>query len=75
MEFICRMKDYLPRTIFIDETIKAVGSHFSVRPVQLDTIETPANVKFEPSTRLLINEELESVASTSQLEVSLSQLM
>ncbi|KAK9278393.1 hypothetical protein L1049_027958 [Liquidambar formosana] len=73
LEFICRMKDYLPRSVFIDGTIKAVGSQFSVRSIPSEAIETPSKSEFAPSTRLLTNQELEAAASASQFKNSLLQ--
>lgn len=63
LEFICRMKDYLPRSVFIDGTIRAAGSHFSVKPIELEATKTPSSTKFEPSTKLLTNQELEAAAA------------
>ncbi|KAF3952490.1 hypothetical protein CMV_021958 [Castanea mollissima] len=74
LEFICRMKDYLSRSVFIDRTIEAAKTHFSVRSTDLEAIETTANTKFCPSTKLLTMQELETVAKfASQSKVSLSQ--
>ncbi|GMH21934.1 hypothetical protein Nepgr_023777 [Nepenthes gracilis] len=61
-EFICRMKDYMPRSAFIDGTIKAAGSHFSLRSIHLEEIESLASTKFTPSSRLLTRQELEVAA-------------
>ena len=68
------MKDYLSRSVFIDRTIEATKTHFSLRSTDLEAIETPANTKFCPSTRLLTMQELETAAKfASQSKVSLSQ--
>ncbi|CAO2831546.1 unnamed protein product [Amaranthus hypochondriacus] len=59
-EFICRMKDILPRSAFIVRTIKAVESQFSVRFVPLNEIESLDSTEFVPSSRILTTEELEA---------------
>ncbi|KAI3462401.1 hypothetical protein Pfo_019064 [Paulownia fortunei] len=58
LEFICRMKDYISRSNFIDRTIEAVGSHFLLRSPEPDAIQCPLGLKFEPSSRLLRRQEL-----------------
>uniref|UniRef100_A0A7N0VF47 BPL/LPL catalytic domain-containing protein n=1 Tax=Kalanchoe fedtschenkoi TaxID=63787 RepID=A0A7N0VF47_KALFE len=63
LEFICRMKDYIPRSIFIDKTIRALSSHFTVSPTTLE--EAPTDPHFEPSTKLLTTQDLETAASSS----------
>ncbi|KAJ9677438.1 hypothetical protein PVL29_022432 [Vitis rotundifolia] len=68
LEFICRMKDYMPRSVFVDRTIKAVETYFSVRPVQLEAMETNLNSKFSHSTKLLTEQELEAAAFESHFE-------
>ncbi|KAK9271522.1 hypothetical protein L1049_001882 [Liquidambar formosana] len=59
MEFVCRMKDYLPNFVFIENTVKAIETHFSVNPVNLESIVAPCDKEFVHSTRLLAKEELE----------------
>ena len=70
MEFICRMKEYMPRSVFIDRTIEAVETHFSVRPVQLEAMETDLNPRFAHSTKLLTKQELEAAGFESHLKTS-----
>ncbi|KAM7263113.1 hypothetical protein ACFE04_000796 [Oxalis oulophora] len=60
LDFICSLKNYMPRTIFIDRTTEATRTHFSVQPVQLEEIEQPSSLEFSPSSRLLMEQELES---------------
>ncbi|KAM7483325.1 hypothetical protein LguiB_007908 [Lonicera macranthoides] len=62
LDFICRMKDYLPRSDFINGTVDAVGSQFSVRPMDLEAVESSSNIKFAHSSRLLTKQELEAAA-------------
>lgn len=59
MEFICRMKDFVERLKFIDRTIDALDSHFLVKSMELEEIESSSNVEFKPSSRLLGTQELE----------------
>ena len=73
MEFICSMKDYLSRSIFINRTIEAAKTQFSIRSTESESIETTANTNFCPSTRLLTKQELEAAAFASPSVGSLSQ--
>ncbi|KAL3528395.1 hypothetical protein ACH5RR_007717 [Cinchona calisaya] len=73
LDFLCRMKDYLPRSNFIDGTIHALGSHFSVKQMKIEAIESPLNTEFIPTSRLLTKQELEEAAFDLQLK-SVSQL-
>ncbi|OVA08982.1 Biotin/lipoate A/B protein ligase [Macleaya cordata] len=60
LEFICRMKDYLPRSAFIEKTVTSIGSHFLVKPIQLEAIGITSEAAFTHSTRLLTKRELEA---------------
>ncbi|KAH0975721.1 hypothetical protein GBA52_017620 [Prunus armeniaca] len=73
LEFICCLKDYIPRSVFLDKTVDALGTQFSVRSEQLDAFEATSNTKFVPSTRLLTRKELEEAAFGSHAESTLSQ--
>ncbi|XVF11905.1 hypothetical protein REPUB_Repub08aG0068300 [Reevesia pubescens] len=66
LDFICRMKDYMPRSTFIDKTVEATGTQFSLRPFELEAIETCSRTEFYPSTRFLTDEELEAAAVAGQ---------
>lgn len=73
-EFLRPMKDYLPaRSTFIEKTITSIGSHFLVRPLQLEEISTPGDATFPQSTRQLTEQELEDAFAT-QLDNFRSQL-
>lgn len=65
------MKDYVPRSVFIQKTVEAISAEFSVESEHTDPFET--NSKFVPSTRLLTRQELEEAAVASQSASSLSQ--
>lgn len=68
-EFLCRMKEYLPsRSTFIDRTIASLESHFSVRQIPAEMIFDPSDTSFSPSTKLLMEQELEE-AYSSQCEI------
>ncbi|CAL5325842.1 unnamed protein product [Camellia sinensis] len=64
-EFVCRMKEYMPRSVFIDETVKAIGNHFSVNRVDLDVDAAAYDAGFNHSSRLLMKQELEEALSSS----------
>ncbi|KAJ0100016.1 hypothetical protein Patl1_21892 [Pistacia atlantica] len=66
-KFICRMKDYMPRSVFIENTIESIETYFSVQPANLEAIDTSSEANFVHSTRLLTKQELEE-ACESQLE-------
>ncbi|ONK75438.1 uncharacterized protein A4U43_C03F16840 [Asparagus officinalis] len=74
VEFLCKMKEYLPsRSIFIERTITSLENHFSVRHVQAETIFDPSESSFSPSTRLLLEKELqEAYSSQTSRQQSLS---
>ncbi|KAL6994208.1 hypothetical protein U1Q18_012315 [Sarracenia purpurea var. burkii] len=60
-EFVCRMRDYMSRSVFIDKTVKALGNYFAVKPVGLDIDTAIHDPKIVHSTRLLIRQELEEL--------------
>ncbi|XP_073121616.1 uncharacterized protein [Henckelia pumila] len=64
LEFICRMKDYMTRSDFMDRTINAVGCHFLLRYSDPKAIQWPLGTKFEPSSRLLRKQELDEAISS-----------
>lgn len=57
VDFICRLKDHMSRSTFIDRTVEAIGSFFSVRPIAAEAINTP-DISFTSTTKLLTNEAL-----------------
>ncbi|XP_051131521.1 uncharacterized protein LOC127251726 [Andrographis paniculata] len=59
LEFICRMKDYISRSNFIDRTIDAVGNHFVLKSEDLEDAQNHLSSNFAPTSRLLTREELE----------------
>ncbi|MBA0732225.1 hypothetical protein Gogos_016330, partial [Gossypium gossypioides] len=66
LDFICRMKDYMPRSTFMDKTVEATETQFSLRPIQLEAIRTCSEAEFCPSSRFLTNEELDAAAVALQ---------
>ncbi|KAK6249988.1 hypothetical protein SCA6_003993 [Theobroma cacao] len=66
LDFICCMKDYMPRSTFINKTVEATGTQFSLRSYPLEAIETGSETEFYPSTRFLTDEELEAAAAAGQ---------
>lgn len=67
LDFICRLKEYLPRWVFIARVIDALNSHFLVKPIELEEVESPSILKFTPSSRLLLNQEIEEPWRKSDL--------
>ncbi|CAL9081962.1 unnamed protein product [Musa textilis] len=68
VNFLCRMKEYVPsKSMFIERTIKSLGSHFLVKPFELDDITTEPPYNLPHSTKLLTRQELED-AYSSQCE-------
>lgn len=73
LEFICRMKDYISRSNFIDGTMNAVGNYFVLRSPEAEDIQNPSASKFEPSSRLLTKQELGGSADESPRAYVVSQ--
>lgn len=74
LEFICGMKDYMSRSIFIDKTVEATNTEFSLTLTESEATETRSNAKFCHSTRLLTMQELEAAAAlASSSEGSLAE--
>ncbi|XP_042031899.1 uncharacterized protein LOC121778596 isoform X2 [Salvia splendens] len=61
-EFICRLKEYMSRSDFIDGTMDSVASHFALRSLDADDIQNSSS-QFEPSSRILTRQELGEEAS------------
>ncbi|PHT45709.1 Vesicle-fusing ATPase [Capsicum baccatum] len=74
LDFICRMKDYISRQEFINRTISALGSQFSVTSMELESLDNPNDTKFAPSTRLLRKQELEECFESESGNVILQSL-
>ncbi|KAE8693158.1 MYB110 protein [Hibiscus syriacus] len=66
LDFICRLKDYMPRSTFIDKTVEAAGTQFSLRSFEPEATESCSETDFHSSTRFLTNEELEAAAVAGQ---------
>ncbi|KAK1373366.1 BPL/LPL catalytic domain-containing protein [Heracleum sosnowskyi] len=62
LDFICCMKDYMPRTDFINRTVDAVEDEFSIRTIELEEAEVSPNTKFVHSSKILTEKELEEAA-------------
>ncbi|KAJ4707427.1 Lipoate-protein ligase A [Melia azedarach] len=58
-EFICGMKEFLPRSVFIEKTIESIENYFQVKHLNLEAAEGPRGAEFVHSTRLLTKQELE----------------
>ncbi|KAL5544499.1 hypothetical protein UlMin_008283 [Ulmus minor] len=71
LEFICRMKDYMPRSMFIDRTIEALETDFSLRCIEPNGMASFLDEKFRHSTRLLTRQELEAANYASLDEISM----
>lgn len=57
-DFVCRMKEYMPRSEFIERTIKAIGAQFSVQPISMESIDVPSVSEYVHTTRLLTEQEI-----------------
>ncbi|XP_028803440.1 uncharacterized protein LOC114758554 isoform X3 [Neltuma alba] len=66
-DFVCRMKEFLPRSEFVQRTIKAIRSRFSLEPVadNIEDIDVPSATQFAPSTRLLTDHDMREVCAAS----------
>ncbi|CAI0454050.1 unnamed protein product [Linum tenue] len=65
-EFVCRMREYLQRSAFIDKTIKALDNYFMVQPATPADVNSCQVAKFAHSTRLLSKQELEDACSSTK---------
>lgn len=66
-DFVCRMKQFMPRSEFVQGTINAIRSRFSLEPVadSIVDIDIPSVTDFSPSTRLLTDHEMKEVCAAS----------
>uniref|UniRef100_A0A5B7AQE1 Putative lipoate-protein ligase A isoform X1 n=1 Tax=Davidia involucrata TaxID=16924 RepID=A0A5B7AQE1_DAVIN len=62
--FVCRMKDYMPRTVFIGKTVQAIENYFTVEPLNLDADSAVHDTEFVHSTNLLTKQELEEACAS-----------
>ncbi|KDP35442.1 hypothetical protein JCGZ_10825 [Jatropha curcas] len=53
-----RMKEYIPRSVFIERTLEALETHFSVK-ANLDAVQATNAEGFVHSPKLLTKQELE----------------
>lgn len=67
-DFICRMKDYIERSVFIEKTIKAVGTQFRLKELNLDEIDDSCTEHLESTRHLTLDELKEAVANTTRIE-------
>lgn len=65
LDFVCCLKDYLPKSDFIDGTIDAVRSQFSVTSMELGAIESFPGTEFAHTSKLLTKQELAAAATES----------
>uniref|UniRef100_I1L5W2 BPL/LPL catalytic domain-containing protein n=1 Tax=Glycine max TaxID=3847 RepID=I1L5W2_SOYBN len=63
MDFVCRMKEYVPRSEFIEKTIKAIGGQFSVKSISLESIDIPSVSEYVHTTRLLTEQEIQEACT------------
>ncbi|KAI9079851.1 hypothetical protein K1719_038097 [Acacia pycnantha] len=66
-DFVCRMKEFLPRSELVERTIKAIRSRFSLEPVAVNIadIDVPSATHFVPSTRLLTDHDMREACAAS----------
>ena len=64
-EFICRMKEYLSRSLFVEKTIEALETHFSLQPMNSETIGVVREGGFVHTTSLLTKQELKDALASS----------
>uniref|UniRef100_A0A6N2LAU5 BPL/LPL catalytic domain-containing protein n=1 Tax=Salix viminalis TaxID=40686 RepID=A0A6N2LAU5_SALVM len=64
-EFICRMKEYLSRSLFVEKTTEALETHFSLQPMNSETIGAVHEGGFVHTTSLLTKQELKDALASS----------
>lgn len=62
------MKDYIERAVFIEKTIKAVGTQFMLRELSLDEVDDSCREHVETTRLLTLDELKETLAKTTQSE-------
>lgn len=62
LDFICSLKDYMPRQIFIDKTTEAIETQFATSLKQLEECEYSSTGNCSPTTKVLTEQELETAA-------------
>ncbi|KAK7295380.1 hypothetical protein RJT34_18287 [Clitoria ternatea] len=62
-EFVCCMKEYLPRSEFIERTTAAIGAQFSVKSINLESINIPSISEYVHTTRLLSEQEIQEACT------------
>ncbi|KAK2994618.1 hypothetical protein RJ640_025672 [Escallonia rubra] len=76
MDFLCGMKDYLPRSAFISKTVEAIENHFLTKPVIMDIDAVTSGTDYVHTTKLLSEQELEEAyARELSGEIPVSNLM
>ncbi|TXG57570.1 hypothetical protein EZV62_015399 [Acer yangbiense] len=71
-EFICRLKEYLPRSVFIDKTVESIETYFSVNPTNMEAIDESQGAEFVHSTTLLTRQELEEASASQPKTIGVS---
>ncbi|EPS67491.1 hypothetical protein M569_07283, partial [Genlisea aurea] len=61
VEFICRLKEYMPKSTFIDRTIDAVGLEFALNGGGSTPPPPPPTSKFQPSSRALTRQDFRAL--------------
>ncbi|KAK3036613.1 hypothetical protein RJ639_030182 [Escallonia herrerae] len=75
-EFLCGMKDYLPRSAFINKTVEAIENHFLTKPVNVDIDAVTSCTDYMHTTKLLSEQELEEACARGPSgEIPVSNLM
>lgn len=64
-DFVCRMKEFLRRSEFIQRTVEAISSQFSLETVSVnfEDMGVPSAVDFSHSTRLLTEQEIKEACA------------
>lgn len=62
LDFLCSLKEYMPRQVFIDKTIEAIETEFATSSKQLEECENSLTGNYNPTTRMLTEQELETAA-------------
>uniref|UniRef100_A0A2P2LHK5 Uncharacterized protein LOC103931360 isoform X3 n=1 Tax=Rhizophora mucronata TaxID=61149 RepID=A0A2P2LHK5_RHIMU len=60
LDFICCIKDYMSRSDFIERTVQATGSQFTLQSAGLEAVEAQSNTKFSPMSKILTRQDLQA---------------
>lgn len=75
LDFLCSLKEYMPRQVFIDKTTEAIETEFATSLKQLEECENSLTGNYNPTTRMLTEQELETAAGCASQDSKLQKVL